>query len=319
MEAVSKDKIYDEDYLTELFLIYSEQQLNEYYIKLFSTGITINDFNSLTELEGKIRWQIDNLNTKIEEARRRMKNFVTFLSCYNDDRAFEYEAMRYDEAQVKESNLSSIVKEFNDIDEKILGIIYETQSILDKKTFSDEIIDYIINNTSLAHLVYANNTHPVIKHRSVASHMFLCQFHNEKTPSFLVHRKRCNCFGCGYNENQIEYLIDFENITEEQAIYLLAEIYMIEMPNNPYKNSELVEKYRKVLTSGEYMNFISTSIERVKTRSGDTQKGIDELKWYEEHLNSIKRIKSEELDENIKDKCTINNKVYKKEMPNFDD
>ena len=50
MEAVSKEENYDENYLTEHFLIYYEQELNDYYIKLFSTGITYKDLNSLIYL-----------------------------------------------------------------------------------------------------------------------------------------------------------------------------------------------------------------------------------------------------------------------------
>ncbi len=47
-----------------------------------------------------------------------------------------------------------------------------------------------------------------------------CPFHNEKTPSFKVHRKGnfYKCFGCGKSGDSIQFLMDYKQINYSMAI-----------------------------------------------------------------------------------------------------
>lgn len=51
-----------------------------------------------------------------------------------------------------------------------------------------------------------------------------CPFHNEKTPSFYVNPSRQNfkCFGCGASGTAIRFVMDYENISFQDAIKKLA-------------------------------------------------------------------------------------------------
>lgn len=302
------DEIYDEEFIIEQFLIYSEQQLNEYYIKLFSSGITKKDLYDLINLEGNIRFTIDDLNDKLIKYNNEMKDIenapIDFCSLYRRG--------KYEELNNKKEKLLYIISNLNDIDDKILNIILDSKyELYSYGLISEDAIEYIGNNTSLLHLVYTNNTHPKIRQYSINSHMFLCQFHKEKTPSFGItsDKNLSHCFGCGFGGNQFTYIMNYENYSFIDTFYFLAEIYLIKIPNNPFKNNPNVEKYRNVLLSDEYMNFINTSIKRVSNEKA--------LKWYKKHIENIERIKNNCIDENIKDNYKNKQKVYKLEMPTF--
>lgn len=318
MNAVSNKQTYDEEILIEQLLIYSEQQLNEYCIKLFSVGITKSDLNELIKLESDIRITIDSLIDKVNVYQSQLKNLEYFLPHYNRDSSFEYEAIRYDKLKIEEYKMLTVISELEDMDERILNIFYESKQYLDSaKFFKDEAVDYIVNNTSLLHLIYSNNTYPKIKRYSINSHMFLCQFHTETKPSFGVTSQKnlSHCFGCGFSGNQITYIMNYENYSFIETIYFLAEIYLIEIPNNPFRGDKNVEKYRKVLLSDDYINFINSSIKRVEKEKCNEEK--DSLIWYKKHIKAIERIKSGQLDETIKNNYKNGEKVYKKQLPNF--
>lgn len=56
------------------------------------------------------------------------------------------------------------------------------------------------------------------------SHMGLCPFHNEKSPSFSVSasKQMYHCFGCGVGGNVFTFLMDYENYTFVEALKHLA-------------------------------------------------------------------------------------------------
>lgn len=164
--------------------------------------------------------------------------------------------------------------------------------------FNATVIDYIINHTSSIALVYANNNYPKIEGENSLKRLFLCQFHSERNPSMRVsiEKNYINCFGCGYCGNQIDYLMEKEKITYNQAIYLLAEIYLFDIPNNPYKNqnTDIVKKYRDVLISAEFEQFLLQSYKNV---SANITEDVSEV--YIELLETIERIKKGESDPNF--------------------
>lgn len=319
MKTVANEQIYDENILIEQFLIYLEQQLNEFYIKLFQIGITIKDLDKLIEIESDIRVTIENLEEKIKICHREIQDIAaSIVHCHPISRSDVLTG--YEKKQIEKQKLLSMISDLENMDKRFLDILYESKYQLEKiKFFKEDAVYYIMDNTSLLHLIYTNNTYPKIKPYSTSSYMFLCQLHKEKTPSFGVtpHKNLSHCYGCGFGGNQITYIMEYENYSFIETIYFLAEIYLIEIPDNPFKNNKNVEKYRKVLLSDEYMNFINSSIERLeKNESNDSQ---NSLKWYKNHIESIKRIKNRHIDTTIKDNCKNVEKIYKKSLTDFYD
>jgi len=64
------------------------------------------------------------------------------------------------------------------------------------------------------------------------SHMGLCPFHSEKTPSFTldIERQLYHCFGCGAGGDIFTLVMEKENLSFPEALRLLADKYNIEMP-----------------------------------------------------------------------------------------
>lgn len=78
------------------------------------------------------------------------------------------------------------------------------------------------------------------------SHMGLCPFHHEKTPSFSVSEDKqlYYCFGCGAGGNVITFLMQKENMTFIEAIKYLAERENIKL-DEAYLSDEEVENNKK--------------------------------------------------------------------------
>ena len=62
--------------------------------------------------------------------------------------------------------------------------------------------------------------------RSGANYVGLCPFHNEKTPSFSVSpsKQMYYCFGCHKGGTVFHFLMDFENMTFQEAVDLAGEL-----------------------------------------------------------------------------------------------
>lgn len=214
---------------------------------------------------------------------------------------FEYKydvRLKYDKQYKLISALwKGILRNFYDIESKyknFLGVLNygETNSKL-----SGEVIKYVIDNTSLIHLVFSHNYFPKIGSPQNLNRMFRCQFHRPADNPYhrtldmrvRIHKNYFQCFGCGVEGGPIDYLMMVENIKYDQAIYLLAEIYLIDIPENPYKNEEnfeIVNYYRNKLISEEYINFLIDSYNSVKN------KGIDEEAMYANLFANIQRVKN---------------------------
>ncbi|GEO26840.1 DNA primase [Alicyclobacillus acidoterrestris] len=61
--------------------------------------------------------------------------------------------------------------------------------------------------------------------RSGRSYSGLCPFHNERTPSFSVSQDRgmYHCFGCGAGGTVINFVMDIEGVSFQEAVIVLAE------------------------------------------------------------------------------------------------
>lgn len=59
--------------------------------------------------------------------------------------------------------------------------------------------------------------------RSGRSYSGLCPFHNERTPSFSVSQDRgmYHCFGCGAGGTVINFVMDIEGVSFQEAVIVL--------------------------------------------------------------------------------------------------
>ena len=144
--------------------------------------------------------------------------------------------------------------------------IYES---IKKNVIPMTLRDVLNETASLLHLVYTNNKSEKIKLYATASVMFSCQFHNEKTPSFGVTDSKglSYCFGCGKSVNVVDYIMEYEILTYQEAVQLLSRIYMINLDFNMMdENDPLVQKYRKTLLSDAFNELLKKLNDRIIKR-----------------------------------------------------
>ncbi|MCR4789133.1 MAG: DNA primase [Lachnospiraceae bacterium] len=79
------------------------------------------------------------------------------------------------------------------------------------------------------------------------SYFGLCPFHNEKSPSFSVSQSKqmYHCFGCTAGGNVITFLMQYENLTFQEAVKMLAERAGIELPEPEYSEEAKQKKDRR--------------------------------------------------------------------------
>lgn len=68
------------------------------------------------------------------------------------------------------------------------------------------------------------------------SHMGLCPFHNEKSPSFSVSgpKQMYHCFGCGVGGNVFTFVMEYENYSFVEALKFLAVRVGVNLPEAEY-------------------------------------------------------------------------------------
>lgn len=88
------------------------------------------------------------------------------------------------------------------------------------KRIDDSVIEEIRNRTDIVETI---GLHIALK-RSGSNFKGLCPFHEEKTPSFMVHpdKQIFYCFGCGEGGNVITFLIKYQGQTFLEVIQDLA-------------------------------------------------------------------------------------------------
>lgn len=188
---------------------------------------------------------------------------------------------------------------------EIEDIIRHYQRLLNEleNTFNEESLsNFLQKECSITHLVLTNNVYPKIKPYAEAGYMFSCQFHMEKTPSLGVRNDKGNayCFACGVHLKIVNYIMQYEDLTYQEAVCLLACIYNIDIGyNNLYnEKSPLVIKYRKTLLSDEYKKLLLIGKERTQHRLllDDTMKFArsqsNEIQKFEHDIATIERVKN---------------------------
>ena len=91
-----------------------------------------------------------------------------------------------------------------------------------------EIIDRILGQADIVEVIASY----IPLKRSGRNLKALCPFHEEKTPSFMVHPEKqiYKCFGCGKGGNAIHFVMEKEHLTFPEAVRALAERYGIPVP-----------------------------------------------------------------------------------------
>ena len=138
---------------------------------------------------------------------------------------------------------------------------------------NDNLHNFLMNEGSILHLVRTNNKTKKIKISSYDGYMFLCDFHEEVTPSMEVYNytNRVFCYGCGFSSDLISYLMNYERLDYATTLLLLAKVYMIDLRKNNLKdNNPLVKKYQESLLSDSYRELLIKGKERLqKYQIGD--------------------------------------------------
>ena len=76
--------------------------------------------------------------------------------------------------------------------------------------------------------------------RRGANYVGLCPFHNERTPSFSVSPARgiCKCFSCGKGGSPVNFIMELEQMSFQEALRYLAKKYNIEIHEHEVTDEE---------------------------------------------------------------------------------
>ena len=94
--------------------------------------------------------------------------------------------------------------------------------------YSEELIEEVRERNDIVDVVAG---YVSLKKRG-SNHWGLCPFHSEKTPSFSVSgaKQMYYCFGCGAGGNVYTFLMNYENMSFQEAVKFLADRAGIQLP-----------------------------------------------------------------------------------------
>ncbi len=107
--------------------------------------------------------------------------------------------------------------------------------------------------------------------RRGANYMGLCPFHNERTPSFSVNKAKnyCYCFSCKKGGSPVNFLIEKEGISYQDALRMLANKYGIKI-----EERELSEEDKQNRSEREAMFITNTwAMEKMESDLTNTAEG----------------------------------------------
>lgn len=104
-----------------------------------------------------------------------------------------------------------------------------TQRILDTADIVDVVSDFVS-----------------LKRRG-ANYIGLCPFHNERTPSFSVSKSKgiCKCFSCGKGGSPVNFIMEIEQLSYQEALRYLAKKYNIEIVEHEMSDQEREEESQR--------------------------------------------------------------------------
>lgn len=109
--------------------------------------------------------------------------------------------------------------------------------------------------------------------RRGANYIGLCPFHSERTPSFSVSRSKgiCKCFSCGKGGSPVNFLMELEQMSYQEALRWLAKKYNIEIQEH-----EETEQERQAASLREALFAVNQyALEYFEGILHDTQDGQD--------------------------------------------
>lgn len=109
--------------------------------------------------------------------------------------------------------------------------------------------------------------------RRGANYIGLCPFHNERTPSFSVSKSKgiCKCFSCGKGGSPVNFIMELEQMSFNEALRYLAKKYNIEIQEH-----ELTEQEREEASARESMLAINEfAMHHFESVMSDTDDGRD--------------------------------------------
>lgn len=76
--------------------------------------------------------------------------------------------------------------------------------------------------------------------RRGSGYIGLCPFHNERTPSFSVSKSKnyCKCFSCGKGGSPVNFIMEHEQMSYQEALRYLANKYNIEIKEHEMSDAE---------------------------------------------------------------------------------
>lgn len=189
------------------------------------------------------------------------------------------------------------LKLFNDMDKIVSRIDYDRLLT----GFSKKELRYIKRNSFLLPLAVANNTYPKIKMYGDNSYMFLCQFHNERTPSLGISdlKNLMHCFACYKSGSSVDYLMGYEDLSYEDSVKLLAQIYLFDSSGVDPKFEDLVDKYQSAILSDQYYELLVKGQTRLEARGIEQIDCVSVSDLYQRRYDTIDRIRRGERDKNF--------------------
>lgn len=109
--------------------------------------------------------------------------------------------------------------------------------------------------------------------RRGANYIGLCPFHNERTPSFSVSPARgiCKCFSCGKGGSPVNFIMEHEQMTFQEALRYLARKYNIEI-----RERELTDQERQLESERESLFALNEfALDHFRRNLTDTEDGRD--------------------------------------------
>lgn len=104
------------------------------------------------------------------------------------------------------------------------------------RRIDQETVRHILDTANIVEVV---SDFVSLKRRG-ANYIGLCPFHNERTPSFSVSPARgiCKCFSCGKGGSAVNFIMEHEQMTFQEALRYLARKYNIEIREHELTDEE---------------------------------------------------------------------------------
>ncbi|MGI6118170.1 MAG: DNA primase [Bilifractor sp.] len=132
--------------------------------------------------------------------------------------------------------------------------------------YSDEVIEEVRAGNDIVDVISAY----VSLKKKGSNYFGLCPFHGEKTPSFSVSRQKqmYYCFGCGAGGNVFTFLMQYENLSFQEAVQELADRAGITLPQEDYSRESREKQERREVLLNIQKDAAKYYYAKLRSRSG---------------------------------------------------